>query len=194
MVRTQAAKLRARLAEYYDDAGRADKIVISMPKGGYIPQYSTPRSVPARAEASIAVLPFSNISTDPENEHFSDGLTEELINVLASASLWTVVSRTSVFAFKGASPDVREIGAQLGADKILEGCVRRSGNQLRVTAQLVEVATGFHLSSRSYTRERGNVFSTKDELANTVASDLLNTGAPATKQAGPFLVWKQQAA
>ena len=105
---------------------------------------------PAVAEApddmrSIAVLPFANMSDDPEAEYFSDGMTEEIINALAQLRDLRVAARTSCFAFKGKTPDLGDVGAKLKVATVLEGSVRRAGNRLRVTAQLVKVADGYHL-------------------------------------------------
>lgn len=121
---------------------------------------------------SIAVLPFVNISSDPEQEYFADGMTEELLNVLAKVPLLQVAARTSVFEFKGKSGDVREIGARLGVGHIVEGSVRRDGGQVRVTAQLVRVADGFHVWSDSYDRELKNVFALQEDIARHIAAEL----------------------
>ena len=180
IVRIQAAKLRARLAEYYASDGKSEAIILSIPKGGYVPTFTyaePPISAPAQPSSpeiqSIAVLPFVSMSGDPENEYFSDGLTEELINVLAYVPGLRVVARTSVFCFKRAVRDVREIGSQLNVQTVLEGSVRKAGNQLRVTAQLIDVATGYHLASKTYTRELKDVFSLQEELAQTVVAEIM---------------------
>src|SRR5262245_37863601 len=101
---------------------------------------------------SVAVLPFVNMSSDKENEYFSDGITEELINTLANVDGLRVTSRTSAFAFKGKDIDIRQIGEKLNVGTVLEGSVRREGNTLRVTAQLIQVSDGYHLWSKSYDR------------------------------------------
>jgi serine/threonine-protein kinase len=177
VVRIQAAKLRSKLAEYYADEGRGDELVISIPKGGYVPVFSgatrEPAAPPAEAPRSIAVLPFVSMSGDPENEYFSDGLTEELINVLTYVPGLQVVARTSVFCFKGSNKDVREIGAQLNVRTVLEGSVRRSGDRLRVTAQLIDVASGYHLLSRTFPRELKDVFAVQEELASAVVTEIM---------------------
>jgi len=198
IVRLQAAKLRSRLAEYYSIDGRDDVVLITVPKGSYIPSFERiPTPHPAGAEASIgissaegiqsiAVLPFANFSANPENEFFSDGLTEEVINVLTSVPGLRVVARTSVFCFKGAAKDVREIGATLGVRTVLEGSVRRAGDQLRVTFQLIDVKTGYHLLSRTYQRQLKDVFALQDELARAVVAEIMpgsqgGQAPPATK-------------
>jgi TolB-like protein/Flp pilus assembly protein TadD len=121
---------------------------------------------------SIAVLPFSNMSTDPENEFFSDGIAEEIINALTKVQALEVVSRTSAFAFKGKSLDMREIGRQLGARTLLEGSVRKAGNRLRVTAQVIDVETGYHLWSERFDREMTDVFAIQDEIAENIVKAL----------------------
>jgi serine/threonine protein kinase/tetratricopeptide (TPR) repeat protein len=121
---------------------------------------------------SIAVLPFSNMSTDPENEFFSDGIAEEIINALTKVQAIEVVSRTSAFAFKGKNIDMREIGRQLGAKTLLEGSVRKAGNRLRVTAQVIDVETGYHLWSERFDREMADVFAIQDEIAANIVKAL----------------------
>ncbi|TDJ35216.1 MAG: tetratricopeptide repeat protein [Gammaproteobacteria bacterium] len=121
---------------------------------------------------SIAVLPFANLSTDPENEYFADGLSEELLNVLAHIDGLRVAGRTSCFAFKGENKDLREIGEKLGVGYILEGSVRKSGNNIRITAQLVSSADGYHLWSETYDRELDDIFVIQDEIAKAV-TDML---------------------
>jgi adenylate cyclase len=121
---------------------------------------------------SIAVLPFANIGGKPDEDYFSDGMTEELLNVLAKIPKLNVVARSSVFEFKGKGGDVREIGRKLGVSHIVEGSVRRDRERVRVTAQLVRVADGFHLWTESYDRELKNVFALQDEIAKQVARQL----------------------
>ena len=129
-------------------------------------------AVPREDTPSIAVLPFANMSGDPDNEFFSDGVTEEIINALNKARGLNVVSRRSAFAFKGVGLDVREIGRKLGARSLLEGSVRRSGNRLRVTAELVDVATGYHLWSERFDREMSDIFAIQDEIAANIVKAL----------------------
>jgi TolB-like protein len=121
---------------------------------------------------SIAVLPFVNISGKPDEDYFSDGMTEELLNVLAKIPKLNVVARTSVFEFKGKGGDVREIGRKLGVSNIVEGSVRRDRDQVRVTAQLVRVADGFHIWSETYDRKLESVFALQDEIAQRIGSAL----------------------
>jgi len=107
--------------------------------------------------------PFVNMSGDKENEYFSDGMTEEIINALANVEGLRVVARTSAFSFKGKNVDVRRIGEDLNVATVLEGSVRRQGNQLRVAAQLISLPDGYHLWSKTYERELNNVFAVEDE-------------------------------
>ncbi len=126
----------------------------------------------AEVQPSIAVLPFANMSADPENEYFSDGLTEELLNVLAKNPELKVTGRTSSFAFKGVQEDLREIGRKLGVRTLLEGSVRKSGARVRITAQLVNVTDGFHLWSETYDRTLEDIFAVQDEIAAEVSKAL----------------------
>ncbi len=124
------------------------------------------------SRASIAVLPFRNMSADAENEYFSDGITEEIINALSKIEALRVASRTSAFAFKGKNQDVRGIGAELGVRTVLEGSVRRSGDRLRISAELVNVADGYQLWSERYDREMEDVFAIQDEISLAIANTL----------------------
>jgi len=125
-----------------------------------------------QALPSIAVLPFLNLSRDEENEYFADGLTEELLNVLAKSNSLKVTSRTSAFAFKGKNLDVPTIGRKLGVKTILEGSVRKTANRVRITAQLVDVESDSHLWSETYERELQDIFGLQDEIAGAVAAKL----------------------
>ncbi len=122
--------------------------------------------------SSIAVLPFVNMSTDKEQEYFCDGLTEEMINRLSQIPELKVTARTSAFVFKGEAADIREVGRRLGVENVLEGSVRREGGRLRISAQLIKVADGFHLWSKAYDRDLDRVFQTQDEIAQAVADAL----------------------
>src|SRR5207245_8162863 len=121
---------------------------------------------------SIAVLPFVNMSADPENEYFTDGIAEEIINALTKRQALRVAARTSAFAFKGRNLDIRKVGEQLSVGTVLEGSVRKAGNRLRVTAQLVNVADGYHLWSERYDRELEDVFAIQDEIAGNIVRAL----------------------
>jgi TolB-like protein/Tfp pilus assembly protein PilF len=133
-----------------------------------------PAAVPAPAarQTSIAVLPFANMSADKENEFFGDGLAEEVINVLAQAPGMNVAGRTSSFFFRGKDVEFPEIGKRLNVDHILEGSVRKAGNRIRVTAQLIKVTDGFHLWSERYDRELTDIFAIQDEITQAIAAAL----------------------
>ncbi len=120
----------------------------------------------------LAVLPFVNLSPDPENEYFSDGITEELLNSLTKVEGLQVTSRTSAFAFKGKLDDIREIGIKLNVDKILEGSVRKSANRVRITAQLINAADGYHIWSENYDRDLTDIFHVQDEISSIIANRL----------------------
>ena len=124
------------------------------------------------SKRSIAVLPFVNMSSDPEQEFFSDGLTEEILNLLARIPELKVIGRTSSFAFKGKAEDLRVIGETLGVNTVLEGSVRKSGEQLRITAQLIDVADGAHIWSQTYNRTLTEIFAVQDEVAAAIIDTL----------------------
>jgi len=121
---------------------------------------------------SVAVLPFANMSGDPENEYFSDGISEEIISALAQIPGLHVPARTSAFSYKGKNVDLRTIGEELSVATILEGSVRKAGNRIRITAQLVNVADGYHLWSERYDRELVDVFAIQDEIASAIVAKL----------------------
>jgi len=142
-----------------------------------VPGSTTPPAVATSAPAapatkSIAVLPFVNMSADPENEYFTDGIAEEIINALTKVQALRVASRTSAFAFKGKNQDIRKVGEQLNVNTVLEGSVRKAGTKLRVTAQLVNVTDGYHLWSERYDRELEDVFAIQDEIAGNIVKAL----------------------
>ena len=121
---------------------------------------------------SVAVLPFVNMSSDPEQEYFSDGLSEELLNRLAQNDQLRVAARTSSFQFKGQNQDIGEIGRQLKVENVLEGSVRKAANRLRITAQLIRVDSGYHLWSETYEREMDDVFAIQDDIALAITTAL----------------------
>jgi adenylate cyclase len=138
-------------------------------------------AVPARDELKgktkqpanrLAVLPFVNMSADQENEYFSDGITEELLNALTKVDGLQVTSRTSVFAFKGKNDDIRDIAIKLNVDKILEGSVRKAGNRVRITAQLINAADGYHIWSENYDRNLTDIFEVQDEISAIIANKM----------------------
>ncbi len=121
------------------------------------------------SEDSIVVLPFRNMSSDAENEYFSDGITEEIINALTKVKGLNVIARTSAFAFKGKDIDLRDVGTRLKVAYVLEGSVRKAGNRVRVTAQLVKASDGFHIFSEKYDRELQDIFKVQDDISNKIA-------------------------
>ena len=207
-VRSEAARLRARLAEYYGDEGKGDTVVIELPKGGYMPRFRRNASDLAKADGgrpkrlrssrkalaaglalalagigfwlwnrgsgpvSIAVLPLSNLSSDPANEYFVDGITDEIIRNFSILDGIAVRSQTSSFVFKGKPHNIHEIGRQLDVDYILEGSVLRAGQQLRINAQLVRVRDDFPLWSGRYDRPLTDVFAIQDELSRNIVNQL----------------------
>jgi TolB-like protein/tetratricopeptide (TPR) repeat protein len=123
-------------------------------------------------QPSIAVLPFANLSADPDQEYFCDGMAEEIINALTQVEGLRVVARTSAFAFRGKKVDIREIGRKLNVETLVEGSVQRAGNRVRVTTQLVNVADGYHLWSAKYDREMEDVFAIQDEISLAIVGKL----------------------
>jgi TolB-like protein len=140
-------------------------------------------SSPDPPAASVAVLPFVNMSDDPGNEYFSDGLSEEILNALASIPGLRVPARTSAFAFKGQAQDVAKIGSALRVANILEGSVRKAGDKVRITAQLVSASNGYHLWSRTYERSISDVFAIEDEISADIADALKVKLFPANRAA-----------
>src|SRR5215831_5113882 len=139
-----------------------------------LPQVNAVPEVPAvsSSQKSIGVLAFVNMSNDPENEFFSDGIAEEIINALSRIKTLRVASRTSAFAFKGKSEDISAVGRKLNVQTVLEGSVRKAGNRLRVTAQLINVADGYHLWSERYDRQLEDIFQIQDEIAENIVRAL----------------------
>jgi TolB-like protein/Tfp pilus assembly protein PilF len=142
----------------------ADKFLLDTPPDVGVPQTT--------ADKSIAVLPFVNMSSDPEQEYFSDGIAEELLNVLSKIPGLRVSARTSSFQFKGENLDIVKIGQQLNSSLVLEGSVRKSGTSVRITAQLIDAATGFHLWSETYDRQIEDVFAVQDEISAAIVAEL----------------------
>jgi len=126
----------------------------------------------AEAGPSVAVLPFVNLGGDPANDYFGDGITEEILNALAQLPGLQVAARTSAFQFKGKQLDLRDVGRQLGVAKILEGSVQRSGDEIRITAQLIDARTGYHLWSGKFDRRVENLFAVEDEISRIIADTL----------------------
>lgn len=141
----------------------------------------------ADVTASIAVLPFANLSRDVDDEYFSDGLSEEIINALTQVRGLKVIARTSAFAFKGKNEDIRTIARTLGVTHMLEGSVRRAGGRVRVTAQLIHAADGAHRWSQRYDREMSDIFAVQDDIAAAIAGALKLQLAPASERRMPSL-------
>jgi serine/threonine protein kinase/Flp pilus assembly protein TadD len=141
-----------------------------------LPMVNTPTgtNVPAGVQVvkSIAVLPFANMSADVENEYFTDGMAEEIINALSKIGSLSVTSRTSSFAYKGKTEDIKEIGKKLEVAAVLEGSVRKVGNKIRISVQLIAVATGYQLWSERYDREIEDIFAIQDEIAQNIVKAL----------------------
>lgn len=161
-------------------AGIAALLGVMLLAGGTIWTVGFGRGGRAANYDSIAVLPFANMSGDPENEYFGDGLAEELLNALAGIEGLKVAARTSAFAFKGANVDVRVIGDTLGVATVLEGSVRRSADRVRITAQLIDTRTGYHLWSETYDRPLTELFTVQDAIAREIVTAL--AGRLATSQ------------
>lgn len=135
-------------------------------------RYRSPYRIEASPSPSIAVLPFVNISNDHDNEYFCDGLAEELLNALSKIEALHVAARTSSFSFKAKETDIREIGQKLNVGAVLEGSVRKSGNRLRITAQLINIADGYHLWSERYDRQMEDIFDIQDEISLSIVDAL----------------------
>jgi adenylate cyclase len=150
---------------------------------------AVPESAPAPAAAvaddrrSIAVLPFVNMSGDPENEYFSDGIAEEILNLLVKLPQLRVASRTSSFVFKGEKVNIPDVARKLNVGTLLEGSVRRAGDRVRITAQLIEVGTDSHLWSETYDREMRDVFAIQDDIARSIVAALEVTLTPRDRRA-----------
>ena len=179
IVRVEARRLRAKLKEYYEGPGSNDPVLIGLRPGSYVPIFRCldpqPRNqtqeigTEVQGLASVAVLPFVNMSPEPEQDYFCDGISEEIINSLTYIAGLKVIARSSAFQFKGTSCDIREVGRRLDADVIIEGSVRKAGDQLRITAQAIHAGSGHGLWSKVFRRELRDVFAIQEEIAQTVA-------------------------
>ena len=140
-------------------------------------EVQAPRTgVPARPDRpSIAVLPFTNMSGDPEQEYFSDGVTEDVITALSRLPWFFVIARNSTFIYKGTSVDVRDVGNDLGVQYVLEGSVQRSGQRVRISGQLIDASTRNHIWAEKYDRELNDIFALQDEIATSVAASIEST-------------------
>jgi TolB-like protein/Flp pilus assembly protein TadD len=164
---------RALAREPDDRFASASALAQALASPGVVTPVSvTPPRTDAAPPRSIAVLPFANLSTDPENQYFADGVAEEIINALSKLEALRVTSRIASFAFRGKNEDLDEIGKKLNVATVLDGSVRRSGNRLRVTAQLVNVADGRQLWSERYDRQLEDIFAIQDEIAESIVKAL----------------------
>ena len=182
IVRVEARRLRAKLKAYYEEGqGTVGPVLIGLRPGSYVPVFRwLDTQLPKHREEitarippsgiSIAVLPFVNMSPEPEQDYFCDGISEEITNSLTHVSGLNVIARTSAFHFKGASIDLREVGQRLGADLIIEGSVRKAGEQQRITAQAIQTGSGHHLWSETFRRELKDIFAIQEEIAQSVAN------------------------
>ncbi|MEP7362806.1 MAG: tetratricopeptide repeat protein [Acidobacteriota bacterium] len=178
IVRVEARRLRARLNDYYAGEGREDSVLIDLGKRGYRPNFTQrtekvaepaiPAIQPVSEGTAIAVLPFADMTEDGNHEYFCDGLTEELIHALTRVPGLHVASRSSAFQFKGTGQDIRKVGAELGVVAVMEGSLRRDGKRLRVTAQLTNASTGFHLWSETYDTELEDLFDVQEKISNAI--------------------------
>jgi len=177
MVRDQ---VRDKLAISFEDMGEQQVKNIARPVRAYrallveradrpsIPSDAAPRSLPDRP--SIAVLPFHNVSGDPEQEYFVDGITEDIITALSKWRWFLVIARNSTFAYKGKSADLKEVGRELGVRYVLEGSMRRAGQRVRISSQLIDTATGTHLWAERYDRDLTDIFAVQDDITSRVVA------------------------
>jgi len=184
IVRVEARRLRAKLKAYYEqEPGRGDPVLIGLRPGSYVPIFrlldtgtrKEQQEIGAETKvtaACVAVLPFVNMSPEPQQEYFCDGMTEEIINALTRVAGLKVIARTSAFQFKGISIDIREVGQRLDADLVIEGSVRKAADQLRISAQAIQTESGHHLWSETFRRELKDVFAIQQEIAHAIAGFL----------------------
>ncbi|HEV2202175.1 MAG TPA: tetratricopeptide repeat protein [Bryobacteraceae bacterium] len=198
IVRVEAGRLRRKLGQYYQELGSADPVRIEFQQGSYVPSFrysaptvpplsvapSTQQERPSMHPRTVAVLPFLNVGSDPSQEFFSDGMTEEILDTLALCPQLKLVARTSVFHFKGVSADVREIGERLGAGTVIEGSVRKAGDRMRISVKAIDAAKGTLLWSGRFDREAAHVFAVQEEIARHVADSLHVSLAPAQRVSG----------
>ena len=197
IVRVEAARLRAKLREYYEQEGREDPVRIELPKGRYAVQVEVRRPGPMSAPAtlvaresevasptvalhplpveskpSLAVLPFTNLSSDAEQGYFADGVTDSLITELSRLPDLFVISRHSSFIYRNMNKRVEEIGRELGVKYLVEGSVRRAGNKVRITTQLIDAVSGGHLWAERFDRELQDIFAVEDDVVRRILAVL----------------------
>jgi len=180
LVRIEAGRLREKLREYYGTEGQSDAIHIDLPKGTYAPliefreEGAAEHTVLGAPDGpAIAVLPFVNLSGDPQQEYFSDGLTEDLMTALSRASSdLRVLARNTTFQYKGRAVDVPKLGRELGVRYVLEGSVRRADDGLRITAQLIDTQTGAHIWADRFDRKMADIFLVQDEIVSQIVAKI----------------------
>lgn len=163
------AEPEAETQRLHDEIRRGEAALPPPTSKTRAPQASAGSGPPVPATPSIAVLPFANLSGDPEQEYFSDGITDDLTTALSNVRTFLVIARQSAFAYKGRAKDVKDIGRELGVRYVLEGSVRKAGNQVRVSAQLVEAATGTHIWADRYDGSLDDIFDLQESIAVSVA-------------------------
>jgi len=178
-------QVATKLGLNYENLGKHQFKNISMPirvykiplKSGAITESKKEKGTDSiRDKATVAVLPFDNMSGDPDQEYFSDGMTEEIITRLSMSPYLFVIARNSTFAYKGKSIKAQQIGKELGVRYVVEGSVRKAGNRLRVTAQLIDTTTEGHLWAKTYDSDLKDIFSLQDEIAGKIVSSLASPG------------------
>ena len=176
IVRVEAGRLRTRLKHYYETDGRDDSVIIDLPKGTYVPRFvqhqPPPAGRPSYSRNSIAVLPFADHSPDRDQEYFCDGMTEELINALTKVRELRVVAWRSSLHLRGKVHDTRGVAEQLEVGTIVEGSVRKAGERLRITVQLIDPGDGCYLWSEIYDRELKDVFTIQEEISQAIVARL----------------------
>lgn len=177
IVRVEARRLRAKLSRYYETEGVADILIIDLPTGGYVPRFSARHSAPGVPAPkfrgrTIAVLPFANLSAEPGSEYFSQGLTTELIHALTRVEDLQVAAWTSASQLGGRPHDLGEIRRRLNVELILDGAVRQASGMVRMTARLIDAATGVYLWSETYDRRLSGIFAIQEEIAEAIVGVL----------------------
>ncbi len=181
------ALARERVDRFSTAAMFAEALAAAAQSAVHISPVPEARTEPVTDAKSIGVIPFVNLSADPENEYFSDGMTEEIINAIAKIEGLQVASRTSTFALKGKELEIGEIGRKLRVGSVLEGSVRKAGNRIRIAAQLINVANGYHLWSETYDRELEDVFAIQDEISHAIV-DVLKLRLKGKPERTPLVV------
>jgi adenylate cyclase len=189
IVRVEAGRLRTKLRDYYDDLGNQDRLVIILPKGSYTVRFQVRPTSKARAAESaatlgsanipgeafrpaVAVLPFDNMSDESRQQYFADGIAEDLITELSRVRWLLVTARNSTFTYKGRTVDVKEVGRDLGVRYVVQGSIRKEGERVRISAQLIDACSGIHLWAERYDRDLSDFFTLQDELAETLVAAL----------------------